>query len=171
MQNTTSSPPQGVETVRPIDHIRALAVHLRQARDDIHALSQAIDDERPVEPRYGEDSLTGEELREDLIAWDYELRRAEDVLESHFTTDMQQALRAAGLNDKDDEEEDSDEDAGPSEADVIETRRQFGLPPALYDPDLPRKRDMEAAPDQGRPALAQADAELPPARTRPYWLS
>jgi hypothetical protein len=128
-----------------IERIGKLAVLLRQAEHTIAELEDVIGDIWPIDPRFGLESITGDELREDIIAWSYEIKRAQDVLYSNFIPDVVAALKAANLEDEhdtddedDDEGEDSDEDA-PTVADV-------------------------------QPVPAEA-AELPPARTRPYWLS
>jgi hypothetical protein len=151
MENTTSSPTRGVESARiarqgkaplAIERIAKLAVLLRQAEYCITELEDVIGDIWPIDPRFGLESITGDELREDIIAWSYEIKRAQDVLHSNFTPDVVAALKAADLEDEhdtdDDEGEDSDEDA-PTVADV-------------------------------QPVPAEA-AELPPATSRPYWLS
>ncbi|HWG42037.1 MAG TPA: hypothetical protein VN688_04565 [Gemmataceae bacterium] len=100
-------------------YIRELAVLLRGANLAIGRLEQVNSDIWPVLPQYGPDSLIGDDLYGDLIAWRWAIDRAEDLLRANFTHEVQQALIEAGLEDDgdDDHEDDDRDDDDPDDPD------------------------------------------------------
>lgn len=122
----------------PIEIIGELAVALEGARFAIEdLLSRSCDGREVVEQRYdGPDGLSWGELRRELRAWDYFFNVARGVLESHFTHDVAEAIRAAFDFD---EAEDEAQAAAlavvlSSVAEDAPTVREAAAPPATKRP-------------------------------------